>query len=64
MSVTFDVDDPRYRITPSQQMLSSCGGALVTSVLGRFGLLYLPPFLYFISGERERELIVPFFVCL
>ena len=31
----FDVDDPRYRITPSQQMWASCFGALVTSTLGR-----------------------------
>ncbi|XP_046450968.1 solute carrier family 25 member 40-like [Daphnia pulex] len=29
----FDVDDPRYRITPSQQMLCSCLGALTTSTL-------------------------------
>lgn len=29
----FDVDDPRYRITPTQQMLSSCFGALTTSVM-------------------------------
>jgi solute carrier family 25 protein 39/40 len=30
----FDVEDPRYRITPSQQMLCSCLGALTTSTLG------------------------------
>merc|ERR1711928_267313 len=29
----FDVDDPRYRITPTQQMLSSCFGAVTTSVM-------------------------------
>jgi len=29
----FDVDDPRYRITPTQQMLSSCFGALTTSLM-------------------------------
>jgi len=32
-SPNFDVDDPRYRITPTQQMLSSCFGALTTSVM-------------------------------
>ena len=35
MSENFDVDDPRYRITPSQQMLSSCAGALFTSFFGK-----------------------------
>lgn len=30
----FDADDQRYRITPSQQMLCSCLGALTTSTLG------------------------------
>ncbi|KAI9553818.1 hypothetical protein GHT06_019087 [Daphnia sinensis] len=29
----FDADDQRYRITPSQQMLCSCLGALTTSTL-------------------------------
>jgi len=32
----FDVDDPRYRITPTQQMLSSCFGAVTTSVMGKY----------------------------
>lgn len=31
----FDVDDHRYRITPTQQMLCSCLGALTTSILGK-----------------------------
>lgn len=30
----FDIDDPRYRITPTQQMFCSCIGALATSTLG------------------------------
>ena len=28
-----DLDDPRYRITPTQQMLSSCLGAIATSIM-------------------------------
>lgn len=29
-----NVDDPRFRITPIQQMAASCSGALITSFLG------------------------------
>lgn len=35
ISENFDVDDPRYRITPTQQMLCASVGALATSVLGK-----------------------------
>lgn len=31
-SAGFNVDDPQYRITPGQQMMSSCVGALFTSI--------------------------------
>ena len=34
MPTEFDVDDPNYRITPTQQMFSSCAGALFTSIFG------------------------------
>lgn len=28
------IDDPRFRITPVQQMAAACTGALITSFLG------------------------------
>ena len=40
-SPNFDVDDPRYRITPTQQMLSSCFGALTTSVMGEYYAIFM-----------------------
>lgn len=33
-----NIEDPRFRITPVQQMAAACTGALITST---FGLLYL-----------------------
>jgi hypothetical protein len=42
-----DLDDPRYRIKPVQQMIASCTGALITSFFGnvscskRFALVYI-----------------------
>lgn len=29
-----DLDDPRFRIKPYQQMIASCTGALITSFVG------------------------------
>lgn len=29
-----NIDDPRFRITPVQQMAAACTGALITSFLG------------------------------
>lgn len=34
--VNTDIDDPKYRIKPYQQMIASCTGALFTSVIGNF----------------------------
>lgn len=36
------IDDPRFRITPIQQMAAACTGALITSFIGNtnFYLLY------------------------
>ena len=34
--VEIDLDDPRFRIKPYQQMVASCTGALVTSVFGKY----------------------------
>ncbi|GAB0099337.1 solute carrier family 25 member 40 [Sergentomyia squamirostris] len=31
-SLQYDIDDPRFRIHPSQQMVSACSGALLTSL--------------------------------
>lgn len=31
-----DMDDKRFRIKPYQQMLSSCSGALLTSLLSEY----------------------------
>lgn len=28
-------DDPRFRITPVQQMAAACSGALITSIIGK-----------------------------
>lgn len=39
-TMDFDVDDPRYRITPTQQMMCSCLGALTTSTLGKKVIKY------------------------
>ena len=33
--IEIDLDDPRFRIKPYQQMLASCTGALVTSIFGK-----------------------------
>lgn len=30
-----DLDDPRFRIRPYQQMIASCTGALITSIFGK-----------------------------
>lgn len=30
-----DLDDPKYRIKPYQQLIASCSGALITSVFGK-----------------------------
>lgn len=36
------VDDPRFRITPIQQMAAACTGALITSFIGlSFTLLFI-----------------------
>lgn len=34
-----DLDDPRFRIRPYQQMIAACTGALITSFFGK--LVYL-----------------------
>lgn len=38
-----DWDDPKYRSTPGQQVLSSCTGALITSLLGKYLDYYFIP---------------------
>lgn len=30
------VEDPRFRITPTQQMAAACSGALITSLIGKY----------------------------
>lgn len=39
MSMEIDLDDPRFRIKPYQQIIASCTGAFITSVFGK--LMYL-----------------------
>jgi len=31
-----DLDDPRFRIKPYQQIIASCTGAFITSIFGKF----------------------------
>lgn len=31
-----DLDDPKFRIRPYQQIIASCTGALLTSLIGKF----------------------------
>lgn len=40
--IPIDFDDPKYRATPMQQVLSSCTGALITSFLGKFFIFMIP----------------------
>lgn len=35
---TIDMDDKRFRIKPHQQIMSSCTGALITSLFSKFQL--------------------------
>lgn len=35
-----NVDDPQFRIQPYQQIFSSCGGALITSLFSKFFFLW------------------------
>lgn len=32
----FDMDDKRFRIKPYQQIMSSCSGALITSLFSKY----------------------------
>lgn len=34
------IDDPRFRITPIQQMAAACTGALITSFIGNTYFFY------------------------
>jgi len=36
VSLNVDLDDPRFRIKPYQQIIASCTGAFITSVFGKF----------------------------
>lgn len=33
--IKFDMDDKRFRIKPHQQIMSSCTGALITSLMSK-----------------------------
>lgn len=35
ISPPVNLDDPRFRIRPYQQIIASCTGALITSVFGK-----------------------------
>lgn len=43
------IDDPRFRITPVQQMAAACTGALITSFLG-----LLPIYLHILYTLFEK----------
>lgn len=36
VSPNVDLDDPRFRIRPYQQIVASCSGAFITSVFGKY----------------------------
>lgn len=40
-TVEIDLDDPRFRIKPYQQMIASCTGALITSMIGNICFPFL-----------------------
>jgi len=40
ISSNVDLDDPRFRIRPYQQIVASCSGAFITSVFGKFVCKY------------------------
>lgn len=46
VSLDADLDDPRFRIRPYQQIIASCTGAFITSIFGEFVLPLLPIHIY------------------
>lgn len=48
LTMQYDMDDPRFRIRPYQQVVSSCTGALITSLTSRHNFFYTQ-FIYFIT---------------
>lgn len=57
---SIDMDDKRFRIRPYQQMLSSCSGALLTSLLSEYAVKFTGIF----STESTNKIVSNVFVVL